>query len=70
MLPKIAKKMKQVATPDVVKKYPFKLKFDGCSKGNPGLAGAGAVLYLNDDDDKNVNNSSRRNLGYKSIYWN
>jgi len=58
MLPKIAKKMKQVATPDVVKKYPFKLKFDGCSKGNPGLAGAGAVLYLNDDDDKNDNNSS------------
>lgn len=24
------------------------LKFDGCSKGNPGPAGAGAVLYYND----------------------
>jgi len=24
------------------------LKFDGCSKGNPGPAGAGAVLYCND----------------------
>jgi len=23
----------------------FKLQFDGCSKGNPGLAGAGAVIY-------------------------
>lgn len=30
------------------KVYPeiaYKLKFDGCSKGNPGLAGAGAVIY-------------------------
>ncbi len=24
------------------------LKFDGCSKGNPGPAGAGAVIYKND----------------------
>jgi len=23
----------------------YKLNFDGCSKGNPGLAGAGAVIY-------------------------
>jgi ribonuclease HI len=27
--------------------YEYKLQFDGCSKGNPGLAGAGAVLYKN-----------------------
>jgi ribonuclease HI len=27
--------------------YEYKLNFDGCSKGNPGLAGAGAVLYKN-----------------------
>jgi ribonuclease HI len=26
----------------------YKLQFDGCSKGNPGLAGAGAVIYKND----------------------
>ena len=25
----------------------YVLKFDGCSKGNPGLAGAGAVIYYN-----------------------
>ena len=25
------------------------LKFDGCSKGNPGPAGAGAVIYKNED---------------------
>jgi ribonuclease HI len=25
----------------------FKLQFDGCSKSNPGLAGAGAVIYDN-----------------------
>ena len=25
--------------------YDYKLNFDGCSKGNPGLAGAGAVIY-------------------------
>jgi len=26
----------------------YKLQFDGCSKGNPGLSGAGAVIYKND----------------------
>lgn len=25
--------------------YDYKLNFDGCSKGNPGLAGCGAVIY-------------------------
>ena len=25
--------------------YDYKLMFDGCSRGNPGLAGAGAVIY-------------------------
>jgi ribonuclease HI len=25
----------------------YLLKFDGCSKGNPGLSGAGAVIYKN-----------------------
>ena len=30
-----------------VKECNFKLQFDGCSKSNPGLAGAGAVIYDN-----------------------
>ena len=29
-------------------KSEYLLKFDGCSKGNPGLAACGAVLYQND----------------------
>jgi ribonuclease HI len=28
----------------------YLLKFDGCSKGNPGLAGSGAVIYCNNDE--------------------
>jgi ribonuclease HI len=28
----------------------YSLYFDGCSKGNPGKAGAGAVLYLGGDE--------------------
>ena len=30
--------------------YDYILRFDGCSKGNPGLAGAGAVLYYKDKE--------------------
>ncbi len=29
----------------IIPEYDYKLNFDGCSKGNPGLAGAGAVIY-------------------------
>ena len=28
----------------------YKLNFDGCSKGNPGLSGAGAVLYKHEQE--------------------
>ena len=28
----------------------YTLNFDGCSKGNPGPSGAGAVLYHNDEE--------------------
>jgi len=28
----------------------YKLNFDGCSKGNPGLSGAGAVLYKHGEE--------------------
>jgi ribonuclease HI len=49
MLPKIDKFfLKKESSQKIVKIFPeydYKLNFDGCSKGNPGLAGAGAVLY-------------------------
>jgi ribonuclease HI len=51
MLPKI-----QISAPKTVEdhkiypEYDFKLNFDGCSKGNPGLAGAGAVIYKFDKE--------------------
>ena len=51
MLPKIIPKVK-IVIPHI-KIFPeinFKLQFDGCSKSNPGLAGAGAVIY-NDGDE-------------------
>jgi probable phosphoglycerate mutase len=43
----------------------YRLQFDGCCKGNPGIGGAGAVLYENDQEiwshsewvgDKTTNN--------------
>jgi hypothetical protein len=30
--------------------FDYKLNFDGCSKGNPGLSGAGAVIYHHDKE--------------------
>ena len=30
--------------------FHFKMNFDGCSKGNPGVSGAGAVIYSEDDE--------------------
>lgn len=52
MLPRIDTK-KSKLKPSVVKIFPefdYKLNFDGCSKGNPGLAGAGAVIYRFDKE--------------------
>lgn len=40
----------------------FTLNFDGASKGNPGLAGAGAVIYKNGEEIW----SSRKFVGYKT----
>jgi len=34
----------------IYQEYDFRLNFDGCSKGNPGLAGAGAVIYKFDKE--------------------
>jgi ribonuclease HI len=51
MLPIIKNSIKDTNAP--VKIYPefeFRMNFDGCSKGNPGLAGAGAVIYLNNSE--------------------
>ncbi len=33
-----------------MEEHGYTLYFDGCSKGNPGKAGAGAVLYLNGEE--------------------
>ena len=45
MLPKITIPSIKKEPPKIYPSYEFKLNFDGCSKGNPGLAGAGAVIY-------------------------
>ena len=54
MFPKIQKLFKKADdTKPSEKIYPefdFKLMFDGGSRGNPGLSGAGAVLYHLDDE--------------------
>ena len=48
MLPEIIKNNIQNNTQQEAKIFPeieYRLQFDGCSKNNPGLAGAGAVIY-------------------------
>ena len=54
MLPKIDKffNKKEVSNKlhRIYPEFDYKLKFDGCSKGNPGLAGAGAVIYHYDKE--------------------
>jgi hypothetical protein len=32
------------------KEYEYLMQFDGCSKGNPGKAGSGAVIYKNKNE--------------------
>lgn len=65
MLPKINKYLKNEAM--VYPESNFIMNFDGCSKGNPGLSGAGAVIYCLDDEiwssslfvgNKSTNNQS------------
>jgi ribonuclease HI len=49
MLPKIKSANRQ----ENAKIYPenlFIMRFDGCSKNNPGLSGAGAVIYHDNDE--------------------
>ena len=49
------------------KEYEYLMQFDGCSKGNPGKAGSGAVIYKNNSEiwgkslfigHKNTNNEA------------
>jgi len=35
---------------NIIEPFFHTMYFDGCSKGNPGLAGAGAVIYTNDEE--------------------
>jgi ribonuclease HI len=41
---KLAKVFPEIAI-DKLTEFEYKLQFDGCSKDNPGIAGAGAVIY-------------------------
>lgn len=55
MLPKIDKLFSKKEgnnnnSKKIFPEYDYKLKFDGCSKGNPGLAGCGAVIYQFDKE--------------------
>lgn len=43
-------KIEQLFVPKIYPEYEYKLNFDGCSKGNPGSSGAGAVLYKNGEE--------------------
>ena len=49
MLPKIKHAIK-IVSPKIYPEHSFVMNFDGCCKGNPGLAGAGAVIYYNNDE--------------------
>ena len=50
MLPKIKNTIKD-SSPKIYPEFNFIMNFDGCSKGNPGISGAGAVIY---DSDKEI----------------
>jgi len=77
MLPKIRNPIKDYGispisprpiSPRPISSYPeYLLQFDGCSKGNPGLSGAGAIIFnygkeiwggSNFVGDKNTNNEA------------
>jgi ribonuclease HI len=49
MLPKIKNAIK-IYPPKIYPEIGFIMNFDGCSKGNPGLSGAGAVIYYNNEE--------------------
>jgi ribonuclease HI len=48
MIPRMIPQIKLIGKQEEAKIFPeieYRLQFDGCSKKNPGLAGAGAVIY-------------------------
>ena len=45
----------------------YLLRFDGASKGNPGKAGAGAVLYLNNNEIWNTSKYIGNNFYVKRV---
>jgi ribonuclease HI len=62
-------KIKIISNENKVKIFPeieYKLQFDGCSKSNPGIAGAGAVIYKFNEEISNkiqfVGNNSTNNV--------
>lgn len=57
MLPKIDNYLTKTTTKDksssskkIFMDFEYRMQFDGCSKGNPGLAGSGAVIYKLDNE--------------------
>jgi len=50
MIPKI---QKTKISAKIYPEYNYKIHFDGCSKGNPGLGGAGALLYKDNQEIMN-----------------
>jgi ribonuclease HI len=50
MLPKIKSAIQDNNEAKVYPEFDYIMNFDGCSKGNPGVSGAGAVIY-NDGDE-------------------
>jgi ribonuclease HI len=57
--------VRELTNQNINENFTYKLYFDGCSKGNPGPGGAGAVLYKNNEEiwsdcvfvDKNTTNN-------------
>jgi ribonuclease HI len=49
MLPKIRNAIREIPA-TIYPEFDFRMNFDGCSKGNPGLSGAGAVIYHDNDE--------------------
>ena len=49
MLPKIQTATKQIYN-KIHPEITYVMRFDGCSKRNPGIAGAGAVIYYNNEE--------------------
>jgi hypothetical protein len=56
MMKIVLPKIKIISNENKVKIFPeieYKLQFDGCSKSNPGIAGAGAVIYKFNEEISN-----------------